>query len=83
MFRVSDVVNEGQEVEVHGAVGRRRAAADQPVAQGARSPSRAGGKAEPEEPDEPEAPPEPPKKRKVPLKGGIGGPASGEKFGLK
>ena len=36
-----------------------------------------------EEPAEPAAPPEPPKKRKVPLKGGITGPAGGEKFGLK
>ena len=31
----------------------------------------------------PKRPPEPPKKRKTPLKGGIGGPATGEKFGLK
>ena len=85
VFRVSDVLSEGQEVEVMVLVGRCRAAADQPVAQGAGSQADAAEKRKPAEEhvETEQTPPEPPKKRKTPLKGGIGGPSTGEQFGLK
>ncbi|MBI3838890.1 MAG: S1 RNA-binding domain-containing protein [Planctomycetia bacterium] len=82
VFRVSDVLAEGQEVEVMvlsvdaeqqrislslKALETKSAPAEKPE----------------EEPAESAAAAEPPKKRKEPLKGGIGGPAGGEKFGLK
>lgn len=81
VFRVSDVVNEGQEVEVQVLsvdAEQQRISLSLKALEARATPAAA----EPE-PEEPEAPQEPPKKRKVPLKGGIGGPSTGEKFGLK
>ncbi len=81
VFRVSDVLTEGQEVEVQvqsvDSEQQRislslKALEARPTTQKAAA-----------EPEEPEAPPEPPKKRKTPLRGGIGGPPTGDQFGLK
>jgi small subunit ribosomal protein S1 len=81
VFRVTDVVTEGQEVEV-------QVLSVDPEAQRISLSLKAlEAKATPakveKEPQEPETPAAPPTQRKVPLKGGIGGPATGEKFGLK
>jgi len=82
VFRVSDILSEGQDVEVMvlsvDADGQRISLSLKALEAKAAPAETAAA-----EPEEPEAPPEPPKKRKVPLKGGIGGPSSGEKFGLK
>ncbi|MEX2113928.1 MAG: S1 RNA-binding domain-containing protein [Pirellulales bacterium] len=81
VFRVSDVVSEGQEVDV-------QVLSVDPEAQRislslkALEAKPAPAKVE-EASEEPETPAAPPKPRKVPLKGGIGGPGTGEKFGLK
>jgi len=81
VFRVSDVLAEGQEVEV-------QVQSVDPEAQRI-SLSLKALEARPEtakaapEPEEPEVPAAPPKKRKTPLKGGMGGPSTGEQFGLK
>lgn len=81
VFRVSDVLTEGQEVEVQV---QNVDAEQQRISLSLKALEARAEKARPvEEEAEPEAPAAPPKKRKVPLKGGIGGPASGEKFGLK
>jgi small subunit ribosomal protein S1 len=82
VFRVTDVLSEGQEVEVMvlsvdpeqqrislSLKALEARASDKPKAE--------------EEPPEPETPAAPAKKRSTPLKGGIGGPATGERFGLK
>ncbi len=82
VFRVSDVVSEGQEVEVmvlsvdpeQQRIGLSLKALEAKAAP--------AGKAEAEA-AEPEVPSVAPKQRKVPLKGGIGGPTSGDQFGLK
>jgi small subunit ribosomal protein S1 len=83
VFRVSDVLSEGQDVEV-------LVLSVDPEAQRislslkaleARASAAEKGPVDAES-DEPLTPSEPPKKRKTPLKGGIGGPPSGEKFGL-
>jgi ribosomal protein S1 len=84
VFRAGDVVSEGQEVEVKvlsvdtekQRIGLSlKALIDKPV--------KAGDKkiADEDMPLPPDAP-KPPKKRNEPLKGGIGGPSGGEKFGL-
>ncbi len=82
VFRVSDVVTEGQEVEV---MVLSVDAEQQRISLSLKALETKAGPAEKieEEPAEAAVPPEPPKKRKVPLKGGIAGPAGGEKFGLK
>jgi predicted RNA-binding protein with RPS1 domain len=84
VFRVSDILAEGQEVEVMvlSVDAEQQRISLSLKALEARA-SAAGKDAAAEEADEPDAPPEPPKQRKTPLKGGIGGPSSGEKFGLK
>jgi small subunit ribosomal protein S1 len=84
VFRISDVLSEGQEVEVMvlsvdteqqrislslKALETRAAAEKEKPAEEAEVAA--------------ETPPEASKKRKTPLKGGIGGPATGEQFGLK
>ena len=82
VFRVADVVSEGQEVEVMVLSidpEQQRISLSLKALEARAVPA---GKVE-EEPAEPEAPAAPPKQRKVPLKGGIGGPSSGDKFGLK
>lgn len=82
VFRVADVVTEGLEVEVQVL---SVDAEQQRISLSLKALEARAEKSKPveEEPAEPESPATPPKKRKVPLKGGIGGPASGEKFGLK
>jgi small subunit ribosomal protein S1 len=82
VFRVSDVLTEGQEVEVQV---QNVDAEQQRISLSLKALEARADKAKPVEDESavPEAPTGPPKKRKVPLKGGIGGPASGEKFGLK
>jgi small subunit ribosomal protein S1 len=81
VFRVSDVLAEGQEVEVQvqsvDPEAQRISLSLKALEARAEAP-----KAEPE-PEELEVPAAPPKPRKTPLKGGIGGPSTGEKFGLK
>jgi small subunit ribosomal protein S1 len=82
VFRVSDVLTEGQEVEVlvqSVDVEQQRISLSLKALEAKAIPA---GKSEPE-PEEPEPTKEPPKKRKTPLRGGIGGPPSGDKFGLK
>jgi small subunit ribosomal protein S1 len=81
VFRVSDVLTEGQEVEVQvqSVDSEQQRISLSLKALEARPTTQ---KAAPE-PEEPEAPPEPPKKRKTPLRGGIGGPPTGDQFGLK
>ena len=84
VFRVSDVVTEGQEVEVMVlSVDPEAQRISLSLKALEARPSAPEKEKTVEESAEPEAPPEPPKKRKTPLKGGIGGPATGEKFGLK
>ena len=82
VFRVSDVVKEGQGVEVMVLsvdAEQQRISLSLKALETKTAPAE---KIE-DEPAEDTPPPEPPKRRKEPLKGGIGGPASGEKFGLK
>ena len=81
---VGDVVKEGEQVECRVLTCRsRRAAAlalDQGPGTGARGPCRRRGGRRPE----PEAPPAPVKKTwNGPLKGGLGGPSQGDRFGLR
>jgi len=81
VFRVSDFVTEGQEVEVmvqsvdtdQQRIGLSLKALE----------AKAAPVEKTEEVAEPEPAPQPTKVRKTPLKGGIGGPATGDKFGLK
>jgi len=82
VFRVSDVLSEGQEVEVQV---QNVDTEQQRISLSLKALEARAEKARPveEEPEEPPVPAAPPKARKVPLKGGIGGPASGERFGLK
>jgi small subunit ribosomal protein S1 len=81
VFRVSDVVSEGQEVDVlvlsvdpeqQRISLSLKALEARPVA--AQKEAR---------PEEPEAPPPPASKRKTPLKGGLGPASGGDRFGLK
>lgn len=82
VFRVSDMLSEGQDVEV---MVLSVDAEQQRISLSLKALEAKAAPAETveAEPDEAAATPEPPKKRKVPLKGGIGGPSSGEQFGLK
>jgi ribosomal protein S1 len=84
VWRPSDVLTEGQEVEVKvlsvDAEKQRislslKALADRPVKQGQEK------KEDEDLGPSPDAP-KPPRKTNQPLKGGIGGPSGGEKFGL-
>jgi predicted RNA-binding protein with RPS1 domain len=79
VFRVADVLSEGQEVEVMVL------SVDPEQQRISLSLKALEAKAQAPEAVEPESdePAAPAKKRKVPLRGGIGGPASGDKFGLK
>lgn len=82
VFRVADVLSEGQEIEVMVQsvdVEAQRISLSLKALETRAAPAE---KAQAEA-DEPEAPKEPPKKRKTPLRGGIGGPPSGDNFGLK
>ncbi len=82
VFRVSDVLNEGQDVEVMVLsvdTEQQRISLSLKALEARAIPAATSA----EESAEPEAPKEPPKKRKTPLRGGIGGPKSGDKFGLK
>jgi small subunit ribosomal protein S1 len=82
VFRVTDVLAEGQEVEVMVL----SVDADQQrislSLKALEAKPQAAAK-EDAEPPEPETPRPAPKKRATPLKGGIGGPPTGEQFGLK
>ncbi len=81
VFRVTDVLAEGQEVDVMVLsvdAEQQRISLSTKALEARATPA----KQEVEEP-EPETPPTPRKERKVPLKGGTGGPSTGEKFGLK
>lgn len=82
VFRVSDMLSEGQDVEV---MVLSVDAEQQRISLSLKALEANAAPAETieSESEEAAAPPEPPKKRKVPLKGGIGGPSSGEQFGLK
>lgn len=84
VFRVSDIVSEGQQVEVKVlSVDREKqrmslslkALMDKPVKEGEKQ---VADEDLPLPPDAPKAP----KKKVTNLKGGIGGPSGGEKFGL-
>jgi small subunit ribosomal protein S1 len=82
VFRVTDVLSEGQEVDVMVLSvdpEQQRISLSTKALEAKAAPV----KQEPDEPAEPEAPPAPRKERKVPLKGGTSGPATGAKFGLK
>ena len=82
VFRVTDVLSEGQDVEVMvlSVDPEQQRISLSLKALEARPADKA--KAE-EEPPEPDTPPPAPKKRTTPLKGGIGGPPTGDRFGLK
>jgi small subunit ribosomal protein S1 len=81
VFRVSDVVAEGQEVEAQimsvDAEKQRIGLSIKAVA------ARPEPKKTESEPEEEEAPPPPVRKSNVPLKGGIGRSSGGDQFGLK
>ncbi len=82
VFRVSDMLSEGQEVEVMVLSvdpEQQRISLSLKALEARPTVEKEKGVDEPEE----VAAPEPPKQRTVPLKGGIGGPPSGDKFGLK
>jgi small subunit ribosomal protein S1 len=81
VFRVSDILTEGQDVEVMVLAvdpEQQRISLSLKAIE-----ARASEAAQPEEPEQPEATPETHRKRNTPLKGGVGGPVTGEKFGLK
>jgi len=81
VFRVTDVLTEGQEVDVMVLsvdTEQQRIGLSTKALEAKAAPA----KQEVEE-AEPETPPPPRKERKVPLKGGTGGPSTGDKFGLK
>jgi small subunit ribosomal protein S1 len=83
VFRVSDVVSEGQEVEVMVLSvdpEQQRISLSLKALEARPTPDK--DKAD-EEPAEGEPAPPPAKKRSAPLRGGLGGPAGGERFGLK
>lgn len=83
VFRVNDVLSEGQEVEVMVLSVDAEAQRIGLSLKALQANPAAANEASPEEPDEPEPPRPEPKKRKTPLRGGIGGPPTGERFGLK
>jgi len=82
VFRVTDVLTEGQEVDVMVLSvdsEQQRISLSTKALEAKAAPV---AKEEPEE-AEPATPPAPRKERKIPLKGGTGSPSTGEKFGLK
>jgi small subunit ribosomal protein S1 len=82
VFRASDIVSEGQDVEVKVLSvdpEQQRISLSLKALQARPEPAK---KAEPE-PEEPEEPPKPPPKRKTPLKGGLGRVGDGRQFGLQ
>jgi predicted RNA-binding protein with RPS1 domain len=85
VFRVSDVVKEGQEIEakiLSVDVENQRISLSMKALEARPEPPKKPEAPEPE--PEAEAPPPPPRKeRKVPLQGGLGRSPMGEKFGLK
>jgi len=81
VFRVTDVVTEGQDVEVMVLsvdTEQQRISLSLKALEARAAPVKAE-----EEPEEAPAPAPVVKKRQQPLKGGTGGPATGERFGLK
>jgi small subunit ribosomal protein S1 len=82
VFRVTDVLTEGQEVEVLVLTVDTEQQRISLSLKALEARPTAATKEVEQEVEEPVAPVVP-KKRKVPLQGGIGGPATGEKFGLK
>ncbi len=83
VFRVSDVLQEGQDVEVMVLSVDPEAQRISLSLKALEARPSAPAKADEPEESEPQAPAAAPKKRKTPLRGGIGGPPSGEQFGLK
>lgn len=83
VWRVSDIVNEGEEVEVKVLSidpDKRRIALSRKAVQGATAPA---PKSEPEEePEEETSEPAQPSQHKTPLKGGTGRASGGEEIGL-
>ncbi len=82
VFRVTDVLTEGQEVEVLVMAvdpEQQRISLSLKALEAKAAPAAKEASEETAEPVVAVAP----KKRKVPLQGGMGGPATGEKFGLK
>ena len=82
VFRASDIVSEGQEVEVKVLSvdpEQQRISLSLKALQARPEPAK---KAE-REAEEPEEPPKPPPKRKTPLKGGLGRVGDGSQFGLR
>jgi small subunit ribosomal protein S1 len=84
VFRVSDVLSEGQEVEVKIlSVDSEKQRISLSLKALMEPPVKAGKeKVADEDMPLPQDAPKPPKKRAANLKGGIGGPSGGEKFGL-
>jgi small subunit ribosomal protein S1 len=81
VFRVADVVSEGQEVE---ALVLSVDAEQQRISLSLKAlEARAAQSQKEPEPDEPEAPPPGALKRKPPLQGGLGKSSGGDRFGLK
>jgi ribosomal protein S1 len=84
VMRVSDVLGEDQEVEVQVlSVDTEAQRISLSLKALEARPSTAKDRAGNQPDDEPDTPRPPPKKRKTPLRGGIGGPSSGEQFGLR
>jgi small subunit ribosomal protein S1 len=85
VFRVNDVVKEGQEIEakiLSVDVENQRISLSMKALEARPEPPKKPEAPQPE--PEAEAPPPPPRKeRKVPLQGGLGRSPMGEKFGLK
>ena len=83
VFRVTDVLAEGQEVDVMVLsvdVDQQRISLSLKALEARPMPVDKDKRAVPAEP---ETPPPAPVKRKTPLKGGTGGPSTGQQFGLK
>jgi small subunit ribosomal protein S1 len=83
VFRVGDIVSEGQEVEVKVlSVDAEKQRISLSLKALLSKPEKAEKKVDDEDLPLPPGAPKPPKKKQMPLKGGIGGPSGGEKFGL-
>jgi len=83
VFRVSDVVTEGQEVEVKiQSVDAEKQRISLSLKALLAPPEKPGQKAADEDLPLPADAPKPPRKKAQQLKGGIGGPSGGDKFGL-
>jgi small subunit ribosomal protein S1 len=83
VWRTSDVVAEGQEVEVKVLAVDAEQQRISLSMKALMAKPEAAKKAEPDAPEPEEPPALPAKKRTVPLRGGIGGGAGGDQFGLK